>query len=38
LDVFKFIYIKCAPGGAWLSSARVLKCLVRSSNERNPQN
>ena len=23
-------------GGAWLSSARVVRCLVKSSNERNP--
>ena len=24
-------------GGAWLSSARVVRCLVKSSNERNPR-
>ena len=24
-------------GGAWLSSARVVKCLVKSNNERNPR-
>jgi len=23
-------------GAAWLSSARVVRCLVKSSNERNP--
>ena len=23
-------------GGAWLSSARVVRCLVKSNNERNP--
>ena len=24
-------------GGAWLSSARVVRCLVKSNNERNPR-
>jgi hypothetical protein len=24
-------------GGAWLSSARVVKCWVKSRNERNPR-
>ena len=24
-------------GGAWLSSARVVRCLVKSYNERNPR-
>ena len=26
----------CSTGGAWLSSARVVKCWVKSRNERNP--
>ena len=26
----------CYTGAAWLSSARVVRCLVKSSNERNP--
>ena len=26
----------CETGAAWLSSARVVKCWVRSRNERNP--
>ena len=26
----------CYTGDAWLSSARVVRCLVKSSNERNP--
>jgi len=30
------LLLKRAPGGAWLSSVRVLKRLVNSSNERNP--
>lgn len=29
-------YPKGAPGGAWLSSIRVLMCQVKSSNECNP--
>ena len=35
-----FLKEKCAKasytGGAWLSSARVVKCWVKSRNERNP--
>lgn len=27
---------RCFTGGAWLSSARVVKCWVKSRNERNP--
>ena len=27
---------RCYTGGAWLSSARVVKCWVKSRNERNP--
>ncbi len=27
---------RCITGGAWLSSARVVKCWVKSRNERNP--
>ena len=35
-----FLKEKCAKasytGGAWLSSARVVRCWVKSRNERNP--
>ena len=27
---------QCETGGAWLSSARVVRCWVKSRNERNP--
>ena len=27
----------CYTGAAWPSSARVVRCLVKSSNERNPR-
>ena len=36
----KAVEIRCAfasiTGGAWLSSARVVRCWVKSRNERNP--
>ena len=32
LDVYK----RQVTGGAWLSSARVVRCWVKSRNERNP--
>src|SRR4026209_933489 len=36
----KAVEIRCPPrpytGGAWLSSARVVRCWVKSRNERNP--
>jgi len=31
-----FFSLERTPGGAWLSSIRVLICLVKSSNECNP--
>ena len=41
LDVYKRQEIRCPfggteTGGAWLSSARVVRCWVKSRNERNP--
>jgi len=29
--------INLVTGGAWLSSARALRCMVKSHNERNPR-
>jgi len=35
-DIVFGIYIDMVTGGAWLSSARVVRCSVKSGNERNP--
>ena len=32
----KFFFGTSVTGGAWLSSARVVRCWVKSRNERNP--
>ena len=31
-----FLFVDTETGAAWPSSARVVRCLVKSSNERNP--
>ena len=36
MNLFFTEYGKPVTGVAWLSSARVVRCLVRSFNERNP--
>ena len=36
MNLYFIVYGKPVTGVAWLSSARVVRCLVRSFNERNP--
>ena len=35
--VMYFLFGASVTGGAWLSSARVVRCWVKSRNERNPR-
>ena len=35
-NIRPFLRETVVTGGAWLSSARVVRCLVKSNNERNP--